>query len=215
MKLKSYGSYKGIIWDWNGTLLDDTQLAVDCMNKILSKRGIPVLTVDRYKKVFTFPVRDYYRSIGFDFENEPFEIPAFEFIEVYNRMVWECSLHANGIQVLNHFRECGIRQFILSAMQQETLDKCLEHFRISHFFEKVSGLDDHYANSKLETGRQMLQKLHLDPKDLLLIGDTEHDSEVATELGCSCILVSNGHQAQERLERTGMPVIEDLGQLLN
>ena len=81
MKLKSYGSYKGIIWDWNGTLLNDTKLAVESMNKILLKRGLPVLTVERYKHVFTFPVRDYYQSVGFDFDKEPFEIPAMEFIE--------------------------------------------------------------------------------------------------------------------------------------
>ena len=215
MKLKSYGSYKGIIWDWNGTLLNDTKLAVESMNKILLKRGLPVLTVERYKHVFTFPVRDYYQSVGFDFDKEPFEIPAMEFIEGYNQKVWECSLQQNGIQALTHFRDSGVRQFVLSAMQQETLRQCLDFYRIDHFFEQVSGLDDHYANSKLETGRQMLKRLHLDPDELLLIGDTGHDFEVASGLGCSCILVSNGHQSHERLLETGALVIEDLSQLLN
>ncbi len=215
MKVKVVSMCKGIIWDWNGTLLDDTRLAVVSMNKILLKRGLPVLTVELYQSVFTFPVRNYYQSVGFDFDKEPFEIPASEFIEYYNQKVWECSLQENSIQVLNHFRDGGIRQFMLSAMQQETLDQCLEFYRINHYFEQVSGLDDHYANSKLETGRQMLKRLHLDPEELLLIGDTEHDFEVASGLGCSCILISKGHQSHERLKSTGALVLDDLSQLLN
>jgi phosphoglycolate phosphatase len=215
MELKSDSQIKGIIWDWNGTLLNDTNLAVESMNGILSKRGLPVLTIDRYKNVFTFPVKDYYQLIGFDFGKEPFEIPALEFIDRYNLMVRDCSLHENTIEVLSFFKNCGMRQYILSAMMQETLDQCLEHYKITHFFEQVSGLDDHYANSKLETGRLMLGKLRYKPGELILIGDTVHDFDVATELGCACILVSNGHQSNKRLNRTGAMVIDDLSELMD
>ena len=61
----------------------------------------------------------------------------------------------------------------------------------------------------------MLKRLHLDPEELLLIGDTEHDFEVASGLGCSCILISKGHQSHELLKSTGAMVLDDLSQLLN
>ena len=214
MESKLVNRFSGIIWDWNGTLLDDTHLAVAAMNGMLARRGFPALSVDRYKALFTFPVKDYYREVGFDFDREPFEIPAMEFIDQYNREVWDCALHTEAIRVLNHFKGLGIGQYILSAMQQETLDQCMEYYRIGHFFEHVSGLDNHYANSKLDTGRMMLRKLNFEPCELLLIGDTVHDFEVASELGCACILVSNGHQSLERLTQTGVTVIEDLSQLM-
>jgi phosphoglycolate phosphatase len=214
MKISLNSQINGIIWDWNGTLLDDTQLAVESMNRMLMKRGLPVLSTEGYKNVFTFPVKDYYQKVGFDFEREPFEIPALEFIEQYNLLVRSCSLHENATEVLNYFRNIGIRQYVLSAMKQETLDQCLEYYQIRHFFEMVSGLDDHYANSKLDTGVLMIKNLHLDPREILLIGDTIHDFEVASELGCSCILLSNGHQSYEKLKRAGVPVMEDLLQLI-
>ena len=213
MAIEFISQIRGIIWDWNGTLLNDTILAVESMNSMLTKRGLPELSIGQYKKVFTFPVKDYYQIIGFDFDKEPFEIPALEFIDQYNQMVWDCSLHENAKEVLTHFKNCGMDQYILSAMKQEMLDKCLEYYSISHFFEQVSGLDDHYANSKLDAGRVMLKSLDVEPGELLLIGDTIHDFEVASKLGCSCILVSNGHQSYERLKSTGAQVIEDLAQL--
>lgn len=205
---------RGIIWDWNGTLLNDAELAVETMNGMLAKRGLPQMTTERYKDVFTFPVKEYYQKIGFDFNTEPFEIPALEFIERYNQLVGDCSLHNDSVAVLNHFMSKGIPQFILSAMQQETLDQCLEHYQISHFFDHVSGLDDHYAHSKLENGVALVKELRLNPDELLLIGDTIHDFEVATEMGCRCILIANGHQSHELLQSTGVPVLNELKELL-
>jgi phosphoglycolate phosphatase len=209
------GKFSGIIWDWNGTLLDDAELAVETMNGMLAKRSLPLMTMERYKDVFTFPVKDYYQKIGFDFEVEPFEIPALEFIERYNQLVGDCSLHSDSVMVLGKFRSDGIRQFILSAMKQETLDQCLDQYQISHFFDHVSGLDDHYAHSKLENGLALIKELGLNPEELLLIGDTIHDYEVATEMGCRCILIANGHQSHELLNSTGVLVLSELKQLLD
>ena len=58
--------YKHIIWDWNGTLLDDTWLCVEGINQALIKRNLTPISEDRYREVFTFPVRDYYKKLGFD-----------------------------------------------------------------------------------------------------------------------------------------------------
>jgi len=56
----------GIIWDWNGTLLNDIQLCVQTINEMLDKRNLPLLSVNDYKDVFSFPVKNYYQKIGFD-----------------------------------------------------------------------------------------------------------------------------------------------------
>jgi len=205
----------GIIWDWNGTLLNDIQLCVQTINEMLDKRNLPLLSVNDYKDVFSFPVKNYYQKIGFDFEVEPFEIPALEFIERYNEQMNGCSLHQNSLIVLSYFQSVGIRQFVLSAMKQDALEDCLNYQQISHFFEHVSGLDNHYAASKMENGRRLISGLNLNIAELVLIGDTVHDFEVATELGCQCILIANGHQSREVLQVTGVLVIDRLEQLLD
>lgn len=204
----------GIIWDWNGTLLNDIDLCVQTINGMLQKRNLQKLSVDKYREVFSFPVKDYYQKIGFDFIAEPFEIPALEFIDSYNCRVQYCKLHENSINVLHYFKSVGIRQFILSAMKQDALDQCLEQQNINHFFEHVSGLDNHYAASKLENGQHLIAELNLNANELVLIGDTVHDFEVASELGCQCVLISKGHQSRQILESTGALVIDELGQLL-
>jgi phosphoglycolate phosphatase len=208
-------SFDAIIWDWNGTLLDDTELCVTIMNGMLKKRDLPLLTVDSYQNIFTFPVKNYYQHIGFNFEAEPFEIPAKEFIDRYNEKVLECELHEQEKSILNHFQTNQIQQFVLSAMKQDALEKCLVSYSIDHFFEHISGLDDHYAVSKLDNGRLLFRKFNLNPDKTILIGDTVHDYEVASELRCQCVLIANGHQSKQRLESTGGLVINSLDELLS
>ncbi len=75
--------YDHVIWDWNGTLFDDVELVVDIMRGMLARRDLGEFDVERYRELFTFPVRDYYARVGFDFEREPFEELAVEFIDAY------------------------------------------------------------------------------------------------------------------------------------
>lgn len=204
-----------LIWDWNGTLLDDIDLCVETINVLLSKRKLPSLNSDRYKEVFSFPVKDYYAEIGFNFDKEPFEIPAKEFIDKYNRDVKKCSLHCGATKVLRHFQKTGKQQIVLSAMEQSILVQTLTQHQITHFFDEISGLDNHYAHSKIDNGKALIKRMKLDPAEICLIGDTIHDFEVAQELGCRCILIANGHQSEKRLKETGCTILNDLADLLN
>ena len=202
-----------VIWDWNGTLLDDLHLSLRIINQLLKRRSLPELSKDRYREVFTFPVKDYYREIGFDFDREPFEIPAREYIDIYNRDVSTCGLQAGATDALERLQTMAVRQLILSAMEQNPLVENVKQNNIFSFFEVISGLDDHYATSKIENGKQLLAGAAISPEKALLIGDTIHDFEVAEAIGCHCLLVANGHQSHERLAATGCDVIDSLSEL--
>jgi len=202
-----------IIWDWNGTLLNDLDLCIDSINTLLKKRSLEMLDHDSYKEVFSFPVKNYYQAIGFDFSKEEFEIPAKEFIDLYDGKVENCPLHLSAVEILEFFRQKEYPQFVLSAMKQPMLEKTLKHNGIFHFFEGVAGLNDHYAESKVERGRELIEKFEIETEDTWMIGDTNHDFEVARELGINCVLVADGHQSYERLKKTGAKVVASLDEL--
>lgn len=207
-------SVETIIWDWNGTLLNDLELCVESINSLLANRNLAPLTPKKYREVFTFPVKDYYEKAGFDFAKEDFAIPAHEFIDLYNSKVKNCSLHQNVIPILEQFKINGINQFILSATKQDNLEETLKHNSIFDFFEGVVGLNDHYAVSKIERGEQLISGNKIVKETSVIIGDTIHDFEVAKELGIDCILIANGHQSKQRLKSTGALVLNSINELL-
>lgn len=203
-----------IIWDWNGTLLNDTDICIETINELLSKRGLPLIDKAKYHETFGFPVIDYYRRIGFDFSKEPFEIPALEYIALYETKVRNCSLHSEVPEILSYFESKKYRQVILSASENQMLETMVDHFGIRTYFEQLSGLDNHFATSKTAIGNSLLKALSIKPQQACLIGDTTHDYEVAQQLGTRCILVSNGHQPLKTLKKTGCRVIEQLNELV-
>ena len=204
-----------IIWDWNGTLLNDLDLCISTINVLLKKRRLPLLERNSYKEVFSFPVKEYYGSIGFDFETEDFALPAKEFIDLYDARVENCLLHDSVIEVLSFFKEKGTRQFVLSAMKQNMLEETLRHNNIFHFFESVAGLNNHYAVSKIERGEQLISEFNIEKERTLIIGDTIHDFEVAEKLGIKSILISDGHQSKKRLKETGALILPKLNKILD
>jgi phosphoglycolate phosphatase len=184
------------------------------MNLLLAERGLPLLDTKKYREVFSFPVKDYYQVLGFDFTKEDFSMPAHQYIDFYNRRFNECALQEYTVEVLQFFRTKGVRQFVLSAMEHEMLEKTLNQKGILHFFEGIAGLTDHYSVSKVDQGKMLMKNFGIDAENSWLIGDTTHDFEVADSIGLSCILIADGHQSVERLRKTGAIVIENLHQLI-
>jgi len=205
--------YKHIIWDWNGTLLNDCWLCVEIMNLLLEPRGLEQMTEERYRRVFDFPVYDYYVNLGFDFEKERFEAVAMEFMNIYKKRQIECSLHDHSKQILADCRKLNLSQSVLSAMEQELLDQMIEHNQLRDFFEQLVGLSDHFAEGKTENGKLHIEEIGLEPKEVILVGDTLHDFEVAQEMGTDILLVSNGHHSEKRLATTSAPILKSLAEV--
>jgi phosphoglycolate phosphatase len=203
-----------IIWDFNGTLLNDMQVCVDCMNIMLGERGLAKLDLERYRQIFTFPVREYYEKLGFDFNREPFEIPAHQFIDHYRVHLTEAPLHAGVIDLLDQLKKRRIRHVILSAMEQALLEDTLEKKGILGHFDKVVGIRDHLADGKLEMARELVASLGEDLSGLYLVGDTTHDYEVAAGANIPCLLIAHGHQSPERLRPLSCQVVNDLEELM-
>ena len=199
-----------VIWDWNGTLFNDAWLCMDVMNGLLREHQLPLLTLGRYQQLFDFPVIDYYRRLGFNFETSSFEEVGTEFIRRYEQRRLECDLHDGALQLLEGLQKDGISQMVLSAYEHKTLLSLLQHFEIDAYFEEVIGSDDHYATGKLDKGMAWLQQRQEPPHRALLIGDTLHDVDVAAAMGVQCILVAGGNQHMDRLRQRDVPIFESL-----
>ncbi len=197
-----------VIWDFNGTLIDDLDLVVRTVNVQLSKRGLPNLTTDAYRDVFGFPVQDYYRRIGVTFENETMADLSEDFFADYAPALKACPLHEGALDVLRFFAETGRRQFVLSAMEQEMLREMIDHLQIESFFEGVYGLAHQEGDSKVTRACELLADFAIDPARAVFIGDTDHDAEVADAIGTSIALIGKGHQSIARLRPIGCPVYD-------
>ncbi len=207
--------YKHIIWDWNGTLLDDIVLCLRVLNRLLDRRGRAPITREDYRRNFGFPVIHFYKYLGLETDGDHFQQVSREFIEDYETHWFEeCTLHTEAANVLAQLSQLGISHSVLSAARQEALNTGIQHFGIHEYFLGLAGADNIYAEGKVDKGRHWIQRLDWDPKEIVLIGDTVHDYEVAQAIGTSCILMAHGHHNFQRLRKTGVPVVHSLQELV-
>jgi phosphoglycolate phosphatase len=204
--------YRHVIWDWNGTLLDDAWLCVEILNGLLHDAGLRPLTVDDYRADFSFPVLGFYERRGFDFQTHSFDEVSRRYIAEYNRRRYECALQPGTTAALARLRAAGIEQSMLSAYHEETLREAVAHYGLADFFTRLSGLDNIRADGKVARGQAHLRalELHEAPHTVLLIGDTAHDHEVAAAIGADCLLLHHGHMHAGRLGGRGAPLAGSL-----
>ncbi len=188
-----------IVWDWNGTIIDDVALCVDIINRLLEEHGLQRIGLKTYRRLFRFPVREYYKSLGFDFDKVSFDVVGQEFINRYNQNLDKITLQPGARELLEALKKADKTQVLISARKQSQLLEDVERFGLSGYFDRIIGLDDDLARGKEHLVREFFQNTQTDPEAALFIGDTEHDCRIAKSLGAHYFMVSNGHNSADRL----------------
>ena len=201
--------YAHIIWDFNGTIIDDVSLGVDVFNKLRADCGLEPIDKTEYVENFKIPVRDFYEDMGFDFSKVDFRKIGERFVELYSSKRFECPLIYGVADAVRTFSKIGVGQSVLSAYENGLLHQAISHYGLSDYFGRIDGLDNIDAGSKIELGKRHIAAIGESPEMVVMVGDTPHDKQVADAMGVACALVACGHTSRRRLEKVGAPVFEN------
>ncbi len=207
--------YKHIIWDWNGTLLDDSRPCADIVNSMMLDRDLGTLSIERYKDEIDFPIIDFYKKLGFDFQNESYDDIALEYINAYLVKIKSCNLQEGATETIDQLSQAGFTHSLLSAYNQEKLEEAVNFFGLTDHFTKLIGTSDYYAKGKIDNGRKWIDQLHFDNKEVLFVGDMLHDHEVAQAMNVDCVLLTCGHQSRKCLAQCKVPMYDSLNEFVN
>ena len=196
-----------VCWDWNGTLLDDAVVALTAMNVVLEEQGLPVVPhLDAYRRAFGFPVQAFYARMGVT--DADFRSAASRYLQTFASRVAEAPLHAGTGDTLSAIGRLGVRQVLISATVLDVLQGQLAPHPITGHFDQVLGITDAYAASKAEVVATWLRSSGYDPARVLMVGDTNHDEEIAEELSLGFVRFAGGHQVPPDHDRH--PVVSRL-----
>ena len=207
---------KYVLWDWNGTLLDDTQAALDTLNVMLVRRGAKPIGMGFYRDNFAFPVRPFYERIGMVLAHEDWDALAREYHDLYAER--PKRLNPEAIAALERVKAAGAKQSIISALRQDLLDEVTAAYGVAPYMDCIYGVDNLNGASKVDRACELLSHLVATAEEgdrmlsnVTMIGDALHDKEVADALGVRCVLCGQGSHAAWRLRRvapTGDTLLE-------
>ena len=206
---------KHIIFDWNGTLVDDASIFVDILNQLLVSRSLNTITLSEYKNVFCFPIKSFYKKLGIDISEKSFTQLEKEFVNEYNQRMFKPKLFNNVLTVLNSLKKEGFELSILSASNQKVLSKLIKYYSLTQYFDNVVGVNNYGANGKIESGQNLLKEINQTNDQIIMVGDTDYDYQVAKNLQIDCILIGNGHQSLNKLKSVTKEVVNSLEEIMN
>lgn len=207
--------YSYVLWDFNGTLVNDVDICLNIINTLLHRSGKDVITLERYRNVFTFPVIEYYKRVGIIDKDEEFETMAHQWMNLYYEQEKNTTLYDDILDTLSQIKALGLHQGVLSASRIDQLNRMLKQLGIDEYMEDILGISDIYAASKVHIGKNFMENSTYPKSAFVMLGDTLHDYEVASKMGIDCILIAQGHQSLDVLKRSGTLVVEKAKDVLS
>jgi phosphoglycolate phosphatase-like HAD superfamily hydrolase len=198
-----------LVWDWNGTLLDDLELVVAATNASLASCGGPRVTADEHRRDFRRPVWAYYAHVlGRPVDEDEFLRLDGVFHEAYRTGLAVCRLAVDAIDAV---RAWSGTQSLLSMWFHHELVPSVRHHGLADLLVRVDGLRDPVGGgSKVPHLRAHLDALALRGDECVLIGDSVDDAEAAHSVGARVVLYAGGFTDEKRLRATGVPVATTL-----
>lgn len=200
--------YDFLIWDYNGTIVDDAWVAVEAENVVLRSHGLKPIDMKFYLRECEMPIKNFYDKI-YDFSKLDFDEVAKSFLHNYDEIAVNAKPFPEVCRAVERFQKLGLRQGVISGFETGRLRTSLEKFGLDGYFEFMSGSDDINCGSKSERAALVIKKYGYDPERTLFIGDMYHDYETARHVGADCVLIAKGHQGAEVLRRSGDVTVLD------
>src|SRR5688572_1482162 len=128
-------AYQTVVWDWNGTLLDDLDYCLQIANEIFGERGLAALSRERYREIFDFPVRLYYERAGLILDEAGFRALSVDFCARFERQLHGVPLFSRAAELVQLLATRGTRQLVLSNAEQGSLLRQIERWGWGATFE--------------------------------------------------------------------------------
>jgi phosphoglycolate phosphatase-like HAD superfamily hydrolase len=207
---------KHIVWDWNGTILDDNDAVVLAVNRVCAQYDLAPIDLDRWRAIYRRPLRDCYAELlGREVTGADWALIDKIYHDAYHDLLDICRLASGVPDELHRLRDTGRAQSLLSMWFHHKLVPLVADYGLTDLFARIDGLRlDLGGGSKAEHLAEHLAVQGLAGADVLVIGDVTDDADAAAHVGARCVLVTTGMMARQRLATRGVPVVDSIAEAL-
>lgn len=211
--------YRAILFDLDGTLTQSGEGITKSVQYALEKLGKPESDLKKLE-VFVGPplLQQFMKYAGLDEET------AVKAVEYYRERYTDVGIFENrpypGVEeMLEGLKRKGYILAVASSKPERFVHRILDHFHLTGYFQEIVGSEMNGGRtSKAEVIEEALSRLHMSGcrKDVIMVGDKEHDVLGAREAGISCVAVSYGYGTEEELKNAApLKTVHSAGEVLD
>ncbi|MEX0170809.1 HAD family hydrolase [Streptomyces sp. LMG1-1-1.1] len=202
---------KHLVWDWNGTLLDDTHAVIGATNAAFAELGLATITLEQYRELYTVPVPKFYeRLMGRLPTDAEWTVMDGAFHRHYWQRAENCGLTTGAAELLAARQASGFTQSLLSLAPHAELIPLVTRHGIAERFVRMDGRADASTDGKSGHMVRHLAALAVPAERVVVIGDAADDAVAAGHVGAKAVLYTGGSHSRASLARAGVPVVDSL-----
>ena len=195
-------SYRLLVFDWDGTIIDSASAIVDCICEAARDTGIEVPTRERAAHTIGLGLHD---ALRFAVPDLPAERTA-DFVAHYRKHFLACQdsmrLFDGMRELLSELSKSHLLA-IATGKSRRGLDRALEAVNLQGYFTASRCADETNPKPHPAMLLELMDQLSLSNRETLMIGDTSHDLEMARAAGVDALAVTYGAHPEAGLRACG------------
>ena len=193
-----------VIFDWDGTLVDSVDWIAECLQRAAQDTGLPEPSRQAAKSVIGLGLAEALQSLFPDESGAALERLMESYRQRYfTRQIGRDDLYEGVPETLEELREAGIALAIATGKARRGLDRALRETELAHLFSATRCADETASKPDPEMLEQLLGCLGVARDRAVMIGDTTHDLQMASNAGIAGIAVTGGAHPREQLAALG------------
>lgn len=215
LSMGTHGKHRThLVWDWNGTLLDDNAAVIGATNAAFGEVGLEPITLEQYREMYCVPIpRFYERLMGRLPTEAEWERMDGIFHRYYTEQRAACGLTEGAEELLSQWQLDGGSQSLLSMYGHEQLVPVVRGYGIERHFLRIDGRTGPSGGSKARHMERHIAALDgISPECTVIVGDAVDDAVAAAHVGAKAVLYTGGSHSRASLEAAGVPVVDSLAE---
>lgn len=190
------------VFDWDGTLVDSEKHIVDSLTYAAEKLSLPLLSYEVKKDIIGLSMHKALETLYPNLTSSDIEQMRLYYGEYFFSVPQnDSSLFKNVVRTLKTLRERGYKLAVATGKSRNGLDKALISTGLKPFFDIERCADETKSKPDPLMLSEIADYYAVNPVNMLMVGDTEFDLEMALDYGSPSLGVSYGVHEVERLNQ--------------
>lgn len=206
--------YRLIVFDWDGTLMDSASGIVACIQGASRDMGFEVPTAERASHVIGLGLHDSLRLAVPDLPESAYAEFAGHYRKHFLAREEGMSLFPGARDLLAELHGTGYSLAVATGKSRKGLDRALDASGLGALFCATRCADETRPKPDPAMLHELMAELSCAPRELLMIGDTSHDLDMAASAAVDAVAVTYGaHPAGLLKERTPRGLVDSVPEL--
>ncbi|MBF7072920.1 HAD-IA family hydrolase [Glaciecola sp. MH2013] len=207
--------FKYIIFDWDGTVMDSAAKIVACMQRAAILSGLPKPSKKEVENIIGISLKPAIQIL-FSIDSIKADEVTTHYKETFlNEDTTACPLFPHAESTLLALQQKA-RLAVATGKARRGLDRAFSLTNTKHFFELSRCADEAESKPSSDMLLQILAQWQVSAEEVLMVGDTTYDMQMAENIGMPRVAVSYGvHDAQDLQKHSPLKLIDCFSELLD